>query len=60
MLDSGRKQELIDELASDIDRYVERNEVVQNFIDCTCQNHDEIEFVRNLQWWVSVVEDENV
>lgn len=57
MLDTGRKQELIDELSNDLDRYIERQEVVENFIDSTCKDCEEIDFVRSLEWWVSVVGD---
>lgn len=58
MLNEGRKQELIDELTHDLDHYIERQQLVQNFIDSTCKDCEEIEFVRSLQWWVSVVGDD--
>lgn len=58
MLDVGRKQELIDELRNDLDNYIERQQLVQNFIESTCEDCEEIDFVRSLEWWVSVVGDE--
>lgn len=59
MLDSGRKQELIDELRDDLDSYISKHQIVQEFIDSTCQDCEEIDFVRSLEWWVSVVGDDN-
>lgn len=58
MLDVGRKQELIDELTHDLDNYIERQQLVQNFIDSTCKDCEEVDFVRSLEWWVSVVGDD--
>lgn len=58
MIDTARKQKLIAELTYDLDNYISKQELVQNFIDSTCKDDEEIEFVRNLEWWVSVVGDD--
>ena len=58
MLDAGRKQELMDELRHDLDNHIGDQQLVQNFIDSNCQDCDEIDFVRSLEWWVSVVGDD--
>lgn len=58
MIDVARKQELIDELRYDLDSYISKQQLVQEFIDSTCKDCEEIEFVRSLEWWVSVVGDD--
>lgn len=56
MLSEERKQELIDELTYDLERYIKKNGLIEEFIDCSCEDGDEIDFIRNTGWWVSVQE----
>lgn len=58
MLTEARKQELIDELTQDLEKYIRKEGLIDAFIDYTCEDGDEIDFVQNLEWWVSVVGDE--
>lgn len=54
MLTVARKQELIDELTYDLNKYIQSQQLIANFIDCTCQTSEEIKFVNDTEWWVSV------
>jgi hypothetical protein len=55
MLTEGRKQELVDELRMDLEKYIKSQQLIPNFIDSTCQTDEEIEFLHDVEWWVSVV-----
>lgn len=54
MLSEARKQELIDELTHDLEKYINKQGLIENFIDSTCEDGDEVDFMRNVVWWVSV------
>jgi cupin superfamily acireductone dioxygenase involved in methionine salvage len=58
MLDSARKQELIDELRYDLESYIRKQELIQEFIYNTCHTDEEIAFVQGCEWWVSIVGDD--
>lgn len=58
MVSESRKQELIDELTHDLEKYIRRQELIQEFIYSSCHTDEEITFVKECAWWVSVVGDE--
>lgn len=58
MLDAGRKQELLDELRYDLEKHIRKQELIQEFIYNTCHTDEEITFIQDCEWWVSVVGDD--
>lgn len=58
MLNDDRKRALLMELRQDLEKYIQSQGLISNFIDSTCQDDDEIEYIQQCEWWVDVAGDE--
>lgn len=57
MLTTARKRELLNELTNDLESYIQRQQLIENFIDSTCQTSEEIDFMSDIDWCIRVEGD---